>query len=56
MGSEMAYNLFSKQYAKTQDSQFVICDAVPESARAFRDNFLSKFPRAILEVADTPAQ
>lgn len=56
MGSEMAYNLFSKQYAKSQDAQFVVCDAVPDSARAFRDNFLSNFPGATLEVADTPAQ
>ncbi|EKM82855.1 hypothetical protein AGABI1DRAFT_111419 [Agaricus bisporus var. burnettii JB137-S8] len=56
MGSEMAYNLFSKQFAKAPDSQFVVCDAVPESAQAFRDNFLSNFPGANMEVAHTPVQ
>ncbi|KXN90482.1 3-hydroxyisobutyrate dehydrogenase, mitochondrial [Leucoagaricus sp. SymC.cos] len=56
MGSEMAYNLFSKQYIQSQDSHFVVCDALPESAKAFRDNFLAQFPGANLEVVDTPVQ
>lgn len=56
MGSEMAYNLFSKQYTQSQQSSFVVCDALPESANAFRDNFLAHFPGANLEVVDTPVQ
>lgn len=56
MGSEMAYNLFSKQYTQAQDSRFIICDALPESAKAFRDNFLTQFPGASIEIADTPVQ
>lgn len=56
MGSEMAYNLFSKQYAQSQDSRFVVCDALKENAHTFRDNFLAKFPGAKLEVVDTPQE
>jgi 3-hydroxyisobutyrate dehydrogenase len=56
MGSEMAYNLFSKQYTQAQDSQFIVCDALPETTKAFRDNFLAQFPGANLEIVDTPVQ
>ena len=54
MGSEMAYNLFSKQYNQSQDSRFVVCDALQDNAHTFRDKFLAKFPGAKLEVVDTP--
>lgn len=56
MGSEMAYNLFSKQYLRSQDSQFIVCDALPESANTFRDKFLAQFPRANIEIVDNPVQ
>lgn len=56
MGSEMAYNLFSKQYTQNQESHFVVCDALPDSAKAFRDNFIAQFPGAKLEIVDTPVQ
>ncbi|KAF9239679.1 3-hydroxyisobutyrate dehydrogenase [Melanogaster broomeanus] len=39
MGSEMAHNLFSKKFAESADSQFVVCDAVPESAVTFCRTF-----------------
>ena len=54
MGSEMAHNLFSKQYNQSQDSRFVVCDALQENARTFRDKFLAEFPGAKLEVVDAP--
>jgi 3-hydroxyisobutyrate dehydrogenase len=56
MGSEMAFNLFSKQYTQSQDSRFVICDALPESAKTFHDSFLAQFPGANLEIVNTPVQ
>ncbi|KAF9452843.1 3-hydroxyisobutyrate dehydrogenase [Macrolepiota fuliginosa MF-IS2] len=56
MGSEMAYNLFSKQYTQSEEYRFVICDALPESANAFRHNFLTQFPGANLKIVDTPAE
>ena len=56
MGFEMAYNLFSKTYNHASDSQFFICDAVPECAQTFNDLFLKEFPRASLRIVRTPAE
>lgn len=56
MGSEMAYNLFSKKLGQSAESRFVVCDAVPESAMAFRRNFLSQFPGASIDVVQTPEE
>ncbi|KAL4074666.1 NAD binding domain of 6-phosphogluconate dehydrogenase-domain-containing protein [Scleroderma yunnanense] len=56
MGAEMAYNLFSKKLADKPDSSFVVCDAVPESAVAFRSRFLSQFSGANIEVVQTPEE
>jgi hypothetical protein len=56
MGFEMAYNLFSKTYNHSSDSQFFICDAVPECAQTFSDAFLKEFPRASLRIARTPEE
>ncbi|KAH7889932.1 NAD binding domain of 6-phosphogluconate dehydrogenase-domain-containing protein [Phlebopus sp. FC_14] len=55
MGSEMAYNLFSK-LAEAADSHFVVCDALPDSASGFRQNFLSQFPAAKIDIARTPEE
>lgn len=54
MGSEMAYNLFSKKLAESAESRFVLCDALPESAVAFRQSFLSQFPGANVDIVQTP--
>ncbi|KAK1234601.1 hypothetical protein PQX77_002196, partial [Marasmius sp. AFHP31] len=54
MGYEMAYNLFSKQYANAQDAQFIVCDALPESAQNFCTSFLASFPGAKIAIASTP--
>ncbi|TFK42766.1 3-hydroxyisobutyrate dehydrogenase [Crucibulum laeve] len=56
MGYEMAYNLFSKQFKEANDSYFVVCDAVPESARFFSENFLAQFPSARLTIATNPEE
>lgn len=58
MGSEMAFNLFSKQFAlsENKDASFVVCDAVPEAARAFADNFRKHFPGADVRVVSTPEE
>ncbi|KAH7910174.1 NAD binding domain of 6-phosphogluconate dehydrogenase-domain-containing protein [Hygrophoropsis aurantiaca] len=56
MGAEMAYNLFSKKSTEIPDYQFVICDALPESATSFRQNFLSHFPHARIEIVHTPEE
>ncbi|KAL5490203.1 hypothetical protein ACEPAI_5036 [Sanghuangporus weigelae] len=65
MGSEMAYNLFSKRHAlareeersiDTIDQSFVVCDAVPEAARAFVRNFQSQFPRSKIRIVETPEE
>jgi 3-hydroxyisobutyrate dehydrogenase len=53
MGFEMAYNLFSKQYARETESRFVVCDAIPDTARAFCENFLTRFPGAKITIATT---
>ncbi|KAG9318238.1 3-hydroxyisobutyrate dehydrogenase [Chiua virens] len=56
MGSEMAYNFFSKQLKQSADTRFVVCDAVPESAATFRQKFLSQFPGASMDVVQTPEE
>ncbi|KAG5645884.1 hypothetical protein DXG03_005031 [Asterophora parasitica] len=56
MGHEMAFNLFSKQFARDAESHFVVCDAIPDSARAFSDNFLGQFPSAKIAIATTPEE
>lgn len=57
MGHEMAYNLFSKQYAREPTgSFFVVCDAIPDSARAFREKFQSHYPGAEIAIATTPEE
>ena len=56
MGSEMAYNLFAKQYALTSDSRFFVCDVVPESVDAFTNNFAKDFPGAQLNVLKSPRE
>ncbi|GLB35142.1 putative 3-hydroxyisobutyrate dehydrogenase [Lyophyllum shimeji] len=56
MGHEMAFNLFSKQFAKNAEAHFVVCDAIPDSARAFSENFLGHFPGAKLAIASTPEE
>ncbi|KAF8163118.1 NAD binding domain of 6-phosphogluconate dehydrogenase-domain-containing protein [Crassisporium funariophilum] len=56
MGYQMAYNLFSKQYIQANDSHFVVCDAIPDSALSFRQRFLSEYPDAQLSIANTPEE
>lgn len=56
MGSEMARNLFSKKFAEASDSHFVICDAIPDSSKAFCEMFLAQFPGAKIGIAATPEE
>ncbi|KAH9079217.1 3-hydroxyisobutyrate dehydrogenase [Lactarius deliciosus] len=56
MGSEMAYNLFSKRFAEANDSRFVVCDAILAATTRFADNFQKQFPRAHITVAATPEE
>ncbi|KAG5650370.1 hypothetical protein H0H81_012457 [Sphagnurus paluster] len=56
MGHEMAYNLFSKQFARDTDAHFVVCDAIADSAHAFSDKFLGQFPSAKIAIASTPEE
>ncbi|KAJ7756839.1 3-hydroxyisobutyrate dehydrogenase [Mycena maculata] len=56
MGSEMAYNLFSKQLAQKPESRFVVCDALPQSALSFCQTFTATFPGANIEIVDTPEE
>ncbi|KAJ3865070.1 NAD binding domain of 6-phosphogluconate dehydrogenase-domain-containing protein [Lentinula novae-zelandiae] len=56
MGHEMAYNLFSKQFAQANESEFVVCDAIPECAQSFRSNFMKQYPGAKINVANTPEE
>jgi 3-hydroxyisobutyrate dehydrogenase len=56
MGSEMAFNIFSKKFAEASDSHFVVCDAIPDSAKSFCENFLAHFPRARMGIAVTPEE
>ncbi|PFH49120.1 hypothetical protein AMATHDRAFT_63843 [Amanita thiersii Skay4041] len=54
MGYEMAFNLFSKQHAQANDTRFIVCDAVRESAERFCQSFRTQHPGARIEVAGTP--
>ncbi|KAI0256492.1 NAD binding domain of 6-phosphogluconate dehydrogenase-domain-containing protein [Lactifluus subvellereus] len=56
MGSEMAYNLFSKRFAEASDFQFAVCDAIPEAATRFVENFRMQFPGAHITVAANPEE
>jgi hypothetical protein len=59
MGYQMAYNLFSKQYLQANGSEppsFVVCDAVPDSARAFCLEFSQQYPDAQISIASTPEE
>jgi 3-hydroxyisobutyrate dehydrogenase len=58
MGSEMAYNLFSKRLIQANDrhARFVVCDAIPAAATRFTDNFLKRFPEAHITIAATPEE
>ena len=56
MGSEMAYNLFSKRHALDERDTFVVCDAIPEAAQAFARNFESQFPRSRIRIVETPEE
>lgn len=56
MGSEMAYNLFSKRMADKSDSRFVVFDAVPEVAARFRDDFRRQFHSVDITIANDPEE
>ncbi|KAG6909835.1 hypothetical protein DXG01_015108 [Tephrocybe rancida] len=56
MGHEMALNLFSKQFTNDVEAHFVVCDAIPDSARAFAEKFLGQFPAAKIAIASTPEE
>ncbi|KAJ3780813.1 NAD binding domain of 6-phosphogluconate dehydrogenase-domain-containing protein [Lentinula aff. detonsa] len=56
MGHEMAYNLFSKQFAHANENRFVVCDAIPESAQRFCSNFVKQYPGANINIANTPEE
>ena len=57
MGSEMAYNLFSRTLVETHGStRFVVCDAREATATKFIHHFLNNFPGANIEFASTPAE
>ncbi|KAJ7445768.1 3-hydroxyisobutyrate dehydrogenase [Mycena galericulata] len=54
MGSEMAYNLFAKQFAQKPNSHFVVCDVSDTSS--FVQNFRGAFPGANIEIAASPEE
>lgn len=56
MGSEMAYNLFSKTFAQEKDAHFIVCDALKDNATKFASNFLAQFPGAHVSIAETPGE
>ncbi|KAF8969876.1 3-hydroxyisobutyrate dehydrogenase [Flammula alnicola] len=56
MGYQMAYNLFSKQYVQNNELGFVVCDAMPDSARTFSEEFSKHFPGARISIATTPEE
>jgi 3-hydroxyisobutyrate dehydrogenase len=56
MGSEMAYNLFSKRVADKSNSRFVVFDAVPEVAAQFTDSFRRQFHSANITIANNPEE
>ncbi len=57
MGSEMAFNLFSRRLVESNGTaRFVVCDAREATSAAFVRNFMQQFPGAQIEVASTPAE
>ncbi|EMD38564.1 hypothetical protein CERSUDRAFT_113742 [Gelatoporia subvermispora B] len=57
MGSEMAYNLFSRTLVESGGSaRFVVCDARQEVAEHFVRNIGGQFPGAKVDVLGTPAE
>ena len=57
MGSEMAYNLFSRKLVESHGAtRFVVCDAREATSTAFAQNFTNQFPGARIEIANTPAE
>lgn len=57
MGSEMAYNLFSRKLVESHGTmRFVVCDAREATSAAFAHNFTTQFPGARIEIANTPAE
>ena len=57
MGSEMAYNLFSRKLVESHgELRFVVCDAREATSTAFAQNFTTQFPGARIEIANTPAE
>ncbi|KAL0947341.1 hypothetical protein HGRIS_013460 [Hohenbuehelia grisea] len=56
MGYEMAFNLFSKQYAESKDRRFLVCDAIPKATQSFCENFTAQFPGANIGIAQTPEE
>lgn len=56
MGSEMAFNLFSKKFAESPDARFVVCDALPTVPPVFCQNFLAQFPGAHIDIVHTPEE
>lgn len=57
MGSEMAFNLFSRTLVESGGgARFVVCDAREQIAQAFVANFSSHFPGAKVDVVTTPAE
>ncbi|KAI0747971.1 3-hydroxyisobutyrate dehydrogenase [Daedaleopsis nitida] len=57
MGSEMAYNLFSRKLVESHGSaRLVVCDAREATSQAFAQNFTTQFPGARIEIANTPAE
>jgi 3-hydroxyisobutyrate dehydrogenase len=56
MGSEMAYNIFSKRFAEASDFHFAVCDAIPEAATQFAENIRMQFSGAHITVAANPEE
>ena len=61
MGREMAMNLFTKTFNESSklsnNTSFVVCDALPESATAFANAFLkANGTTARVIVAKTPGE
>lgn len=54
MGYQMAFNLFSKQHVKENDSHFIVCDVVLDASLAFCAEFMKQYPDAQLSIADSP--
>ncbi|KAI5124323.1 hypothetical protein M0805_008930 [Coniferiporia weirii] len=52
----MAFNLFSKRHALAVNSSFVVCDAVPETARVFTSNLQHHFPGCRIRIVNTPEE